>query len=50
MNPRLWHSKPLRNTEHEDSQDWVAVKELDLSCHNGDIWQIIGFWDYGNLS
>ena len=27
-----------------------AVKELDLSYHNMDIYQIAWFWDYGNLS
>ena len=26
---------------------WVAVKEFNLSYHNMDIYQIIGFWNYG---
>ena len=29
---------------------WVAVKELNLSCHVMDIYQKVWFLDYGNLS
>ena len=28
---------------------WVAVKELNSSCHNMDIYQMIWLLDYGNL-
>ena len=31
------------------SKDWVAVKELKLSYHNGYIEYIIGFPQYSNL-
>ena len=34
-------------------KNWVAVKELNLSYHIVDIWQLIGligFLDYGKMS
>ena len=37
---------PLR---HCFQNFWVAVKELNLSYKNVDTWQVIWFWDYGNL-
>ena len=32
------------------SRIWVAVKELKLSYHNVDTWQIIWYLNYGNSS
>ena len=31
------------------SPDWVSVKELELSYHNMDIYQILWFWNSGSL-
>ena len=32
-----------------EQKNWVAVKEVDSNDHNGDIWYIAWFWDYGKL-
>ena len=42
-----WSLEDLTSmTPHDTSYCWVAVKELNLSYHSGDIWQIIWFQDY----